>query len=644
MTILWTDELTGALVKPTEESGADGPSLWSELATQVDINEQRPRQDPNVVVREIEDKAEHYFVLKNVQRKTYLRLSPDEYRLWQLMDGTRTVTELIVEHFVSSGAFSRNMVTQLVNNLLANQMLVEKPVYVWSNLGAQLRRRSWINKATLPARALLSQQLKIPGIDRVISGLYRSVGWLFFTRPLQVLLAAVAVVGFVVFNLVVQNPNYVLFSQVQPSEFVAFWLAAILPVVIHELGHALTVKHYGLEINAGGLMLYFGLPAAYVDTSDIWLENRRARLNVTWNGPYTGLIVGGLCAIFMWLSPHSPWNPFLFKMASVAYLLVLINLNPLLKYDGYYMLSDALNISFLSERSLAFLRRGLLGKFTSRSKLTRDEWIFVVFGVLSLIWTAYALSLAVTFWQTRLSTGLQVLLGENYSILTKVLFLLSAGAIISLLILLGLGLARFVANLLRRFVRTGGLQRHGQLALIGLALSAHRRRSARPMLWRSTVAGSWSWSSRDCRSPRWRAFIVTSRSYYFSNRWMAHVGLALALVALALVPLAEWLMPTGSAHSKYLILAATAFATLAGLLFMLPAIRQIKPLQILHWRGGGGPAGWGWTCAAAAGFDALADPPHGLRRDPDLVQPAGQRPPARPGADLRGHPRHGGLF
>jgi putative peptide zinc metalloprotease protein len=577
---VWSDELDSALAAPTHAAGEEGESLWSDLAAKVDFNEQRPRQDPHVVVREIEDKVEHYFVLKNADRKTYLRLSPDEYTLWQLMDGTRTVTELIVEHFVSSGAFARNMVTQLVGNLLAHEMLLEKPVNVWMSLKGRLRRRSWLDRATLPARALLSQQLKIPGIDRVITVLYRGVGWLFFTRPAQVLLAALSVAGFVVFNWIVQSPNYHLLTQVQPSELVAFWLAAILPVVVHELGHALTVKHYGREINAGGLMLYFGLPAAYVDTSDIWLGGRRARMSVTWNGPYTGLMIGGLCAILMWVYPQSPGNPFLFKMATIAYLTVFINLNPLLKYDGYYILSDWLRISFLRERSLAFLRRGLLGKITSRSRLTRDEWIFVVFGVLSLVWTAYALSLAVTFWQARLSSSVQVLLGNNYSILTKALFLLSAGAIISLLLLFALGLVRLTVSLVNRFIRGGGLQRHVQLALIMLAVSA-------------VAALGVSYAVEIYRGPivilvvsgvsiaTLAGFIPFGRSYYFSNRWLAQSVLVLALIALALVPLAEWFMPTGSAHSRYLILAATGLACLAGFLFILPAIRGVKPLQYL---------------------------------------------------------------
>ncbi len=573
----WFDELTRALEQPALEQD---PSIWAELRTRLDINEYQPAPQPGIIVREILEKAEHYFVLKNPREKTYLRLSPDEYHLWLLMDGQRAVKDLVVEHFVRSGAFSRKMVTQLINQLIINQFLLEKPVYTWASLKKQVNQRTWGHKLAVPAQMLLTQQLQIAGIDLLITGLYKTIGWIFFTRPAQTIMAVIALVGFVLFNLIVTNPSYVFFSEMQPSELALLWLAALLPILIHELGHALTVKHYGREINTGGLMLYFGLPAAYIDTTDIWMEGRRARLNVTWNGPYTGFLVGGLCAISMWLYPANSLNPFLFKMASVAYLTILINVNPLLKYDGYYLLSDTLNISYLRERSLAFLQKNLPGKLAHREKLTRDEKIFTIFGIFSMVWTAYALYLAVAFWQTRLSSSLQVLLGSNYNLVNKSLEFLSAAAFVSLLALILLQLLRFVLSLVSRFVHTGGLQKHGRLALIGLAFAAIVSFGAAysVQIYRGwpviAVVSGLSFVSL-------AAFLVFNQAYATSNRWAAQIFLALALLSLSLVPISEELLPTGSAHSRYLMLGATAFTSLAGFLFIWPAIRQIKPLQIV---------------------------------------------------------------
>src|SRR4029450_11200244 len=97
----------------------------------------------------------------------------------------------------------------------------------------------------------------------------------------------------------------------------------------------------------GGLMLYFGAPAAFMDTSDIWMEGRRPRLAVTGAGPYTGFILGGLCALVLWWQPDLALTPFLFQMATISYLISVLNLNPLLKFDGDYLLAAAPEIAQL---------------------------------------------------------------------------------------------------------------------------------------------------------------------------------------------------------------------------------------------------------------------------------------------------------
>lgn len=579
MTAVWFEELNQVLREFDPQAEETQSSIWTELKTRVDINQYQPHQWPEVLVKEIHDKTEHYFVLKNTSQKTYLRLSPEEYTLWKLIDGNRTVKDLVVEHYVRSGAFSYNLVIQLVNQLFSHQLLVEKPIYTWDEVKTQLDKRSLSHKLIVPARLLLSQRLNIPGIDKMMSGLYRALGWIFFTRPMQIIMALIAIVGLVLFNQIVTGTQYAFFSQTPLSDLALFWVAAILPVMIHELGHALTVKHYGREINGGGLMLYFGLPAAFVDTTDIWLENRKARLNVTWNGPYTGLLIGGICAILMWLYPENAINSFLFKIASVAYLTILININPLLKYDGYYILSDSMNISFLRERSLNFLRKGLIGKLSRREKLTPNEKIFSVFGILSVLWTAYAIYLATIFWQTRISTSLQVIMGSNFNLVTKVFEFLSTAAFVSMLGLLIFQLIRIVLNLLTRFVRAGGLQKHSQLALIGFTFAslisfgtAYSVEIYRGWVVVGVVSGMSVLTLI--------VFLVFNQAYAISNRWAAQIFLGLTLLALALVPLAEELMPTGSSHSQRLLFAGLFLASLGGVLFIWPAIKQFKFLQL----------------------------------------------------------------
>lgn len=72
----------------------------------------------------------------------------------------------------------------------------------------------------------------------------------------------------------------------------------------------------------------------FVDTTDMWLGTRKQRIAVSWAGPYTGLIIGSVCAIIIAIFPSSVVTPLLFQAAFLAMLSVLMNMDPLLEWDG----------------------------------------------------------------------------------------------------------------------------------------------------------------------------------------------------------------------------------------------------------------------------------------------------------------------
>lgn len=450
---------------------AESDGIWQTLKQRVNPLEQRPQANPQVIVRQLQDRRGEYLVLKNTVAKTYLRLSPTEHKLFTQMDGQTTVQELIVNHFMETGEFAHATVINLVRQLHAHSMLTEEPLAVWSQLRQATQRRSlsyWLSK---PAKMVLTQPLAIPGVDQLITTIYRLGGWLWFTRPAQILFFLVSVIGLVAFMLVVGDSRYEFIGQNLLAGLAWLWVASLLPVIIHELGHALTVKHYGREVPRGGVMLYYGMPAAFVETTDIWLEPRRARLATTWNGPYTGLFIGGAAALCMLLWPGLAINSFLFKMAGFAYTTVFLNVNPLLKFDGYYLLSDALDIPALQERSLSFVRHKLPQYIGQRRKLTREEWVFAIYGILSIAWLFFAIYLALFFWRARVQEGLRAIVGEGYSLFARVMGFLIAATMVSLLLVLFLGLLRLIRASVTRDVNAGGLSRHWRLAAIGALLA-----------------------------------------------------------------------------------------------------------------------------------------------------------------------------
>jgi putative peptide zinc metalloprotease protein len=148
---------------------------------------------------------------------------------------------------------------------------------------------------------------------------------------------------------------------------VIVWVTLLTATTIHEFAHGLTCKHYGGEVREVGFLLMFFLPCLYCNVSDAWLfGERRKRLLVTLAGGYCDLCVWAL-AVFAWrvTPPEGMANYIAWVVLSVLGARVFFNFNPLLKLDGYYLLSDWKGIPNLQQegigRAKAHLRRLLWG-------------------------------------------------------------------------------------------------------------------------------------------------------------------------------------------------------------------------------------------------------------------------------------------
>ena len=181
----------------------------------------------------------------------------------------------------------------------------------------------------------------------------------------------------------------------------------MVALACHELGHALATKHAGREVPAAGFLIYFGIPSVFVDTTDVWMAGRRARMLVTAAGPVTGLVLAGSMQLVGLAVPAL--GPLVFKLAFAWYLNVLFNLNPFLALDGYYLLMDWLEIPNLRDRGLAWVSGRLRGRPPRWSGLDREGRIIALYGMLAVLWLAVAANLVYRIWADRVSglaTGL----------------------------------------------------------------------------------------------------------------------------------------------------------------------------------------------------------------------------------------------
>ncbi|UTW13136.1 HlyD family efflux transporter periplasmic adaptor subunit [Marinobacterium rhizophilum] len=138
----------------------------------------------------------------------------------------------------------------------------------------------------------------------------------------------------------------------------AFGVALIFAKLCHEFGHAYMAKRAGCRVPSMGLAFMVLFPLFYTDVSDAWrVSDRRSRLLIGAGGMLAELLLATLALLAWSLLPDGPWRTAAFMLASATWLTTLVvNLNPFLRFDGYYLLSDLWQVENLQQRAFALCR------------------------------------------------------------------------------------------------------------------------------------------------------------------------------------------------------------------------------------------------------------------------------------------------
>ena len=153
-----------------------------------------------------------------------------------------------------------------------------------------------------------------------------------------------------------------------PQGLVAYGIGLVCVKVLHELGHAYTATRYGCRVPAMGVAFLVMMPVLYTDTTGAWrIRSRRKRLLVDCAGMLTELMVASIATMVWVFLPDGPVRSVAFVLATTSWAMsLLVNINPFMRFDGYYVLSDAANMPNLQPRAFA------LAKWKLR------EWLFAL--------------------------------------------------------------------------------------------------------------------------------------------------------------------------------------------------------------------------------------------------------------------------
>lgn len=229
--------------------------------------------------------------------------------------------------------------------------------------------------------------------DAWLKRVYPSISFIYSKQSLWLLGCA----ALIAFYLTIQKVDLFAASFVDTFTFegiLGYLAALIVTKSLHELGHAFTATRYGVRVAHMGVAFVVMWPMLYTDTGETWRVKRsKHRLAIASAGVSAELSLAILALLAWNLAPEGPVRDALFFLATTAWVIsILINVSPFLRFDGYYILSDILDIPNLHERSasakITWIRRHLLGweMDYSEEMTARRKSFYIVFSILSWVY------------------------------------------------------------------------------------------------------------------------------------------------------------------------------------------------------------------------------------------------------------------
>ena len=355
------------------------------------------RLRPDLVVQPQFYEGMTHYVIKDPLALKYFRFKIEEYFLLQQFDGKQTLQDVkkAFERKYRPQTISIEDLTRFVAQLHeAGIIVIDSP----DQAQVLIRRRKknrWRRVWNFLANILF---IKIPIIDpeRLLTGMYPYFRWIY-TRTF----IGLSVTSMLLAMLLVAS-NWKTFYDKLPDfqsffnwwTILSFWVCLAVIKIIHEFGHGLTAKHFGGEVHEMGILFLVLTPALYCDVTDSWLlPNKWKRIWISAAGIYVECFLASIATFVWWYSTPGLLNSLAMATMFICSVnTIMFNANPLLRYDGYYVMADWLEIPNLRIKSTQFfaylMQEKVLGlEIPVQSYMPKSRRVlFVTYAVASYIY------------------------------------------------------------------------------------------------------------------------------------------------------------------------------------------------------------------------------------------------------------------
>jgi putative peptide zinc metalloprotease protein len=355
-----------------------------------------PKFRPDLETFEHRDGRGHRIVLlKDPVSEKYFRVSEYEHRFLKSLDGTISIEEA-QEHLKTIGFFYSDEDRNQIVSRAAQTGLLLGTHFGSGHYQKAMKDRilQWKRGQRLSSVYFLFIPLVNP--DRFLQ---RTVHiFRLLCNCWTAAVAAIALLGaayLVISGLPRIQREFLFFFNVE--NLLYLWVTIALTKLTHELAHAYTAKRFGLHVPQMGIVFLIFFPCLFCNTTDAWqLADRRQRMAISGAGVVAELVLG-ICATYVWhFSKPGVFNSVAFYLMGVSLAsTILVNGNPLLKFDGYFLLVDWLRMPNLYQKSFAYLRYLFMNRILGVSTVpdpamrSRETVIFATYGVSSFIYRLF---------------------------------------------------------------------------------------------------------------------------------------------------------------------------------------------------------------------------------------------------------------
>ena len=294
-----------------------------------------------------------------------------------------------VEFKVAASISSKTKtITELVDNINLDKQQILDIIKMFDSYNLLITKNSITLKKNkfIFISNLIFFKLPIPGLNKIINTTSDLI-FILFHKYIIFLFSISACLGyFMLFSLQVSQEllNVDLRSM---QSLISIFCALIFIKLIHELAHIYTSKKIGINIREGGLVFILGFPKLYSDVTDLWkIESRKKRIIISFAGIASELIISGN-AIILWFffNEYDLFRTLLFYIFSISLFNTLtFNANPLMRFDGYYILCDILKIDNLRNKSIKVKFKEIVKSpfLWCFGKLSLSYQLFIFFSII----------------------------------------------------------------------------------------------------------------------------------------------------------------------------------------------------------------------------------------------------------------------